>query len=252
MKQLTEMVAIEPLGDSGLIIRWGNRIDERVHRAVTAAVERLERQPIEGVVETVPGYASVAVHYDPVRVWKSRTGDERLHRTVFETMRRRIGRLLADMGPSEAADPAETRTVRIPVCYGGEYGPDLPDVAAHNGLSEEEVVAIHSGTIYTVYMIGFAPGFPYLGGMSERIAAPRRAEPRTLLPAGSVGIAGNQTGVYPLPTPGGWQLIGRTPVRLFRPESATPSLLRAGDRVEFVPISGEQYRDWPAEAHDGG
>jgi inhibitor of KinA len=133
--------------------------------------------------------------------------------------------------------------VDIPVCYGGDYGPDLDAVSFHTGLSTEEVVAIHGEPDYLVYMIGFAPGFPYLGGMSERLASPRRESPRAKIPPGSVGIAGSQTGVYPIETPGGWQLIGRTPLRLFRPERDEPSLLRTGDRVRFHAIERAEYRD---------
>ena len=135
----------------------------------------------------------------------------------------------------------DQRTVEIPVCYGGDYGPDLEFVAQHNSLTEEKVVAIHSAADYLVYMIGFAPGFPYLGGMSEQIAAPRRESPRLQIPAGSVGIAGAQTGVYPIETPGGWQLIGRTPLELFRPTEDPPTRLRAGDIVRFRPITSEEF-----------
>jgi inhibitor of KinA len=133
--------------------------------------------------------------------------------------------------------------VDIPVCYGGDFGPDLDAVSSHTGLSTEEVVAIHGEPDYLVYMIGFAPGFPYLGGMSERLASPRRESPRAKIPPGSVGIAGSQTGVYPIETPGGWQLIGRTPLRLFRPERDEPSLLRTGDRVRFQAIDRAEYGD---------
>lgn len=135
------------------------------------------------------------------------------------------------------------RTVSIPVCYGGEYGPDLEYVARHHNLTPEEVISIHSEGEYLAYMIGFAPGFPFLGGLSEKIATPRRPSPRTSIPAGSVGIAGMQTGVYPISTPGGWQLIGQTPIKLFLPEQNPPSLLQAGDIVKFEPISKEEYQE---------
>ncbi|MGV3465566.1 MAG: 5-oxoprolinase subunit PxpB, partial [Heyndrickxia sp.] len=141
----------------------------------------------------------------------------------------------------------ESRVVEIPVCYGGDFGPDLETVASMNGLSTEEVIQIHSSAEYTVYMIGFAPGFPYLGGMSEKIATPRLPSPRLKIPERTVGIAGNQTGVYPIETPGGWQLIGRTPIKLFRPQDEVPSLLHAGDKVRFKPISYEEYVEWEGE-----
>lgn len=139
------------------------------------------------------------------------------------------------------------RTVSIPVCYGGEYGPDLEYVARHHNLTPEEVISIHSEGEYLAYMIGFAPGFPFLGGLSEKIATPRRSSPRTSIPAGSVGIAGMQTGVYPISTPGGWQLIGQTPIKLFLPEQNPPSLLQAGDIVKFEPISKEEYQELQAK-----
>ena len=135
------------------------------------------------------------------------------------------------------------RTVSIPVCYGGEFGPDLEYVARHNNLTTDEVIHIHSSGEYLVYMIGFAPGFPFLGGLSPKIATPRRPSPRATIPAGSVGIAGMQTGVYPIETPGGWQLIGRTPQKLFLPNENPPSLLQAGDVVKFCPISFQEYQE---------
>lgn len=133
--------------------------------------------------------------------------------------------------------------IEIPVCYGEEFGPDLEFVANHNGLTPEEVIRIHSSAEYLVYMVGFAPGFPYLGGMPEAIAAPRRPSPRLAIPAGSVGIAGKQTGVYPIETPGGWQIIGRTPIALFVPDSNPPTILASGDRICFRPISRQEYME---------
>ena len=133
------------------------------------------------------------------------------------------------------------RIVEIPVLYGGEFGPDIEVVAQHNGLTVEEVIAIHAATDYPIYMIGFTPGFCYLGGLDRRIHAPRRKTPRTLLPGGSVGIAEAQTGMYPVDSPGGWQIIGRTPLRLFAPERENPFLYEAGDRIRFMPVTGEEY-----------
>jgi inhibitor of KinA len=141
----------------------------------------------------------------------------------------------------QASTPAAQRPIEIPVCYGGEFGVDLQFVAEHNGMTADEVVAIHCGATYRVHMLGFAPGFPYLGGMSERIATPRRNTPRLKVAAGSVGIAGPQTGVYPLETPGGWQIIGRTPLALFRPAENPPTLLSPGDFVRFRPITSEEF-----------
>lgn len=152
---------------------------------------------------------------------------------------------LLDMYESSASRQVEPsaadRIVHIPLCYGGEYGPDLSGLAFYHGLSEAEVIDLHTSRDYPVYMIGFAPGFPYLGGLDERLATPRRSVPRIQIPAGSVAIGGAQTGIYPLMTPGGWHVIGRTPLALFRPDADPPSLLQAGDIVRFVPIAPDEY-----------
>lgn len=234
-----------PLGDAGVLIQLGERMEEATHRLVMEAFRRLEADRFPGYIECVPAFASAAVHYNPMAVWNSRSKDERMHASVYETVCYRVEKLLGHMnaGGTESENEA-ARTVTIPVCYGGEYGPDLEGVAELCGRTSDEVVSLHSGADYLVYMIGFAPGFPYLGGMPQQIAAPRRRTPRTSIPAGSVGIAGGQTGVYPLATPGGWQLIGRTPIKLFLPEADTPSLLQAGDRIRFVPISEERLLSW--------
>lgn len=182
-------------------------------RALGAAVRELR-----GVTDVVPGFASLAVHFEPLVA-------------RGETVRTAIAGAVADPRP---APPPEAREILIPVRYGGADGPDLDEVARHHGLAPDEVIAIHAGATYLVHMIGFVPGFPYLGGLDPRIATPRRATPRTSVPAGSVGIGGAQTGVYSIASPGGWHLIGRTDVTLFDPARAEPSLLRVGDRVRFV------------------
>lgn len=144
---------------------------------------------------------------------------------------------------AEAASPVPSRNIHIPVCYGGAYGPDLEDVAAFHHMTEDDVIRIHTEPEYLVYMLGFCPGFPYMGGMDPRIATPRRQSPRLSIPAGSIGIAGEQTGGYPISTPGGWQLIGRTPVPMFRPWDETePTLLQAGDHVHFYAVSEEEFQ----------
>lgn len=234
---------ITPLGESCVLIRLGDSISVDIHNRVASAARMIEEQPFAGFIECVPAYASVAVYYDPIRVWRSRTGLEKSHETILMTVVERLRQKLIRLNEGHA-ERSEPRTVHIPVCYGGAYGPDLEVVAVHCGMTANEVIELHSGGSYLVYMIGFAPGFPYLGGLSKQLAAPRRGTPRTVIPAGSVGIAGNQTGVYPLATPGGWQLIGRTPVSLFRPWHERPSLLQAGDRIKFVPIAPEQYETW--------
>ncbi|WP_290584816.1 5-oxoprolinase subunit PxpB [Alicyclobacillus sp.] len=220
-----QTTAITPLGDSAAVVRLGETIDPETHRRVRRLERAIERAAPRWFVELVPAFTTVTVFYDPMRA-------------DFAQVEGWLARQVEALGDEPLPPPRE---VRIPVCYGGEFGPDLGEVAAHNGLTEDEVIFIHSQGAYVVYMIGFAPGFPYLGGMSERIAAPRRATPRVSIPAGTVGIAGMQTGVYPISTPGGWQLIGRTPIRLFRPEQDPPTLLSAGDIVRFEPISRETF-----------
>lgn len=214
-----------PAGDAALVVEFGNEIDEEINRRVRSLAYALEEKGAPGLAEVVPTYRSLLIHYDPLRLSCGELID--LVRSVLEK--------------SQEYPLPDPRTVEIPTLYGGEFGPDLPFVAEHNGLSVEEVIRIHSSTTYLVYMLGFSPGYTYLGGLPEEIATPRLATPRTLVPAGSVALAGRQTGVYPIATPGGWRLIGRTPLALFDPERDPPALLRAGDRVRFVPISEEEY-----------
>lgn len=218
---------IKPLGDTALRIELGEAISPEVNRRVRAACAGLERAAIPGVVEWVPDYTAVTVHYRPHAV---RFGD--LCRAVE-----------AAIGEGDTADAPPARVVTLPVHYGGEHGPDLGFVAEHRQLRVEEVIELHSGPEYLVYMIGFAPGFPYLGGLPERLATPRLEKPRLSVPKGSVGIGGSQTGVYSVASPGGWRLIGRTPVALYDPKREPPALLEAGDRVRFRPVSLTEYRE---------
>lgn len=213
-------------GDSALTVEFGNEISEEINGRVQALDDAIQKAGIPGVVETVPTYRSLLVCYDPCIVRQ-------------KALARAIARLADGLGSSSA--PAG-RIVEIPVCYGGEFGEDLPDVAAHAGLSEEEVVKIHSSRDYLIYMLGFLPGFAYLGGLDARIATPRLSTPRVKIPAGSVAIGGEQTGIYPIASPGGWRLIGGTPVRPYDPAREDPILYRAGDRIRFVPVSREEYQ----------
>lgn len=217
-----------PLGDASLLIELGHTIDAATHAQVRATFDALAAAAIPGIIDIVPAYTGVAVHYEPLMFADGSPYDD-VRRTLVEVL---------DGVDAHAAPVDTSRTVEIPVRYGGEDGPDLEHVASYAGLSPAEVVALHANAEYTVYMIGFTPGFPYLGGLPSRLATPRRASPRQAVPAGSVGIAGSQTGVYPLCTPGGWQIIGRTDERLFRPELDPPTLLRIGDRVRFLNVSG--------------
>lgn len=224
-----------PLGDAALVLEFGQAIDPATYRLIQAFSQVLAQHPPPGLREVIPAFATLTVYYDP---WVlSRIGAV----PPYEQMASALQSLLP-AAQAAAADYLPGPLVEVPVCYGGDFGPDLELVARHAQLPPEEVIARHAAPDYLVYMVGFVPGFPYLGGLDARLATPRRAQPRPLVPAGAVGIAGAQTGVYSLPTPGGWQLIGRTPRRLFDPARARPSLLQAGDRLRFVPISAAEFQ----------
>jgi inhibitor of KinA len=232
---------IIPLGDTALLLELGDKIDEKTHLRVQSACRALEAVPLPGVSECVPAYTSVTVFYNPVKVVQAGAPATE----IAEWLQARVAERIKNPPKMEKL---KLRTVYVPVCYGGEHGPDLAAVAKHAKLSPEEVIKRHSKAEYAVYLIGFAPGFPYLGGLPKELAAPRHAKPRMTVPPGSVGIAGDQTGIYPLSTPGGWNLIGRTPLRLFRPQEDPPVLLRAGDRVRFRPITAEEFAKQEAGA----
>jgi len=219
-------------GDRGLLVEYGEGIDPEVNRKVRAMAAVLDADRPTGISEVVPTYRSLLLVYDPLV-----TGPGRLEAT--------LAKLGARLDEIRIPEP---RTVTIPVCYGGELGPDLAFVAETHGLTEDEAVRLHTSTPYPIYMIGFTPGFPFLGGLPEQLHTPRLETPRTAVPAGSVGIANNQTGIYPVTSPGGLRLIGRTPVRLFDPERAEPFLYRAGDRIHFAAISREEYDRLAGEA----
>jgi inhibitor of KinA len=223
---LFEQPRISPLGDSALVIGVGDEIGEKTHDRVRALVHQLESNPPDAMIEYIPAFTSVTVIYDPLRA---------THNEFASRVEALIG------STTEELETIEARSIVVPVCYGGDFGPDLDSVSSAKDMTPDEVVAVHTEPEYLVYMIGFAPGFPYMGGMSERIATGRRDSPRKRIPAGTVGIAGRQTGIYSIESPGGWQLIGRTPLRLFRPEDEEPTLLRAGDRVRFESIDSDEY-----------
>ncbi|MFC3884620.1 5-oxoprolinase subunit PxpB [Bacillus songklensis] len=223
---------LSPLGDQAVIVEFGKNVTEEIQQNIQSFCTYLMDHPIEGMIEFVPAFTNVTIFYDP---WKV---SEQGKKQPYETFSKRVSDRLNSL---DFHQNIKRRIVDIPVCYGEDFGPDLEFVAKHNGMAEEDVIRIHSNGKYLVYMIGFAPGFPYLGGMSEKIAAPRKASPRKAIPAGSVGIAGAQTGIYPFETPGGWQLIGRTPLSLFQPDSTPPTLLQTGDIIRFAPISRAEF-----------
>ena len=233
---MTNGFAIVPAGDSALILEFpalDGRIDPAANRRAVAVAESLRGAGLAGVRDVVPTFHSVAVYFDPL----SADVDGVAARLEMEAVR-------PVPGPLVEASPL----VHIPVCYGGEFGPDLPAVAAFGRLAPAEVIALHAAETYQVCMLGFLPGFAYLATVNPRIAAPRLATPRVRVPQGAVGVAGQQTGIYPCETPGGWLLIGRTPLKPYDPVSTAPFLLKAGDRVKFHPIDPGQYNAWPRSA----
>ena len=215
-----------PAGDSVVVIEGPDRLDVEVNRRVIHLAAALQQSGLPGVRDVVPSFRSLAIYFDPLSI----------DRAALEAWA--AGEVQA---PSVGASPAAGSPIRVPVCYGGEHGPDLGDVAAFAEISEADVISLHAGRVYRVFMLGFLPGFAYLGAVDERIAAPRRRSPRVRVPVGSVGIAGVQTGIYPVESPGGWQLIGRTPTRPFDWRRVEPCLFRAGDEVEFYPITEAEW-----------
>lgn len=214
-------------GDRGLLMELSESIELETNQKIRALCIALEKSMPLGVLEVIPTYRSIVCIYDA-----GKTNPDKLQQE-----------LLAVYLALENAQPLKPDVVDLPVCYGGEFGIDLNRVADHNQLSAEEVIHLHSEPLYPVYMLGFTPGFPYLGGLSDRLHTPRLATPRSLVPAGSVGIANNQTGIYPIDSPGGWQLIGRCPYTLFDPHRENPFLIKAGDLLRFRPISTEEFEE---------
>jgi inhibitor of KinA len=234
----TKYPRILPAGDQALVVEFGNEISPNVNDRVYALAEQLSSNSPSWLGELVPTYRSLLIAYDGFQF-----GYDRVYEELSE---------LLSAGTGNTAGVGRSPVVyELPVAYGGQDGPDLAQVADHAGLTVEEVVSIHSSVSYRVFMIGFSPGFPYLGGIDTRIACPRLATPRTRVPAGSVGIAESQTGVYPNASPGGWQLIGRTPVRLFDVAAEPPSLLQPGHFVRFVSFSKDEMAEIEREIEQG-
>ena len=215
-------------GDSALVIEFGNEISVDINKKIRKMMDDIKKENIDGIVELVPTYCSLLINYDVLKID---------YNTLVEKLKTFLNNNL------ETAEGEEVTLIEIPTLYNDEVGPDLSYVAEHNKLSKEEVIKIHTGTDYLVYMLGFMPGFTYLGGMSEKIATPRLESPRLQIYPGSVGIAGKQTGMYPSMSPGGWRIIGRTPLKLYNPDSDTPVYISSGDYVRYVSISEEEYND---------
>jgi KipI family sensor histidine kinase inhibitor len=216
------------MGDRSLLVELGGEISPSVNHRVQELFAALDLHPVDGVRELVPSYRSLLVVYDPLNI---SLGD----------LKRRIRDTYQNLDQSELPEP---RTIDIPIVYGGEQGPDLESVAQYHHITPQAVIDYHTRPTYRVYMIGFTPGYPYLGEVPHAIATPRRKTPRILVPKGSVGIAKQQTGIYSVDSPGGWQIIGWTPVNLFDPQAQPPSLLMMGDRVRFQAISAQEASQW--------
>jgi inhibitor of KinA len=237
---------IVPLGDSALIVRVRGRFEDAPDQTLTEVLRtfrRLQDAAIPGVIELAPAYTTVAVFFDPTIV--AQEGPKPAEALDWLTGRVRAAVAPHMRGGRGRAAASAVRLVEIPVCYDPEFGFDLENVAHHAQVSSREVVDLHSAAEYRVSCIGFVPGFPFLAGLPRKLGTPRRATPRKEIPAGSVGIGGAQTGIYPLRSPGGWNLIGRTPLRLFDPAKNPPALLRAGDRVRFRVITREEFEIFP-------
>ncbi len=218
---------ILPTGDRALTVEFGNEIDEHINARLMGLIRYLSDERIKGIEEFVPSFRAVLIHYNPAI----------LSYAVME----KILKKALEIPFQESRH--NKRIVKVPVCYDKQFGPDIDDVAKHAGISVEEVIKIHTATPYLVYMLGFQPGFPYLGGLDERIHTPRLETPRIRLEAGSVGIGGGQTGLYPMESPGGWRIIGVTPVRCYNPEREKPIPYMAGDYIKFESISKEEFDD---------
>lgn len=215
----------QPASDRSLLVSFGQRVTPDAHERVRKLLRLLESKPVAGIRNLHPGYCSLLVEFDPLKL---------RHAELEAILRSYLERLATVQLP-------KPRDLEIPTCYGGEFGPDLDDVAALHGMTPAQAIELHASVIYVVYFLGFVPGFAYLGELPEALVTPRLPSPRRSTPPGSVGIAGKQTGVYPFAVPGGWRLIGRTPIEMFRPDRKNMSFLSVGDRVRFRPVSASRF-----------
>jgi len=220
------------MGDRGLLLEFGDKISHEVNERVRRVALAIQAEPIEGIIETVPTYRSLLIIYDPLTL-------------PLDQLKKRLQQIEEDLQEIPLPEPKLTR---IPAIYGGDYGPDLEFVAQYHRITQEEVIRLHCSKSYFIYMIGFMPGYPYMGELPETLLMPRLKTPRLSVPKGSVAIAQKQTGIYSMESPGGWHIIGRTPVELFDPERNPPALLQMGDMAQFYPISEEEFHGWNSQS----
>ena len=233
-------ISVEPFAEDAVLLRFGDGIDVATNARVHAAARALRAEHLAGIIDIAPAYATLLVRFDPFE-WLDDAGGRPLERIADALAKLNLGRRRDEEHNATGLEIEATRVVQIPVCYGDEYGPDLDAVAEHSGVAPGEVISRHTAADYSVAMLGFAPGFPYLLGLDPVLHAPRRSSPRTRVPGGSVAIGGAQTGIYPRELPGGWNLVGRTPLALFDPQREPPCLLAPGDGVRFRVIGADEF-----------
>lgn len=231
-----QKVQFIPLSECAVLLSFGHIIDKALHQKLVQVKKIIESKPFTGFSETVPAYNSLTVFYNPAAVKKTA---ETISASVIHQLK-----AITQAAEQSAAEKTAASTVTIPVCYGEEFGIDLPELSVQLNLSPQKIIELHTKQVYTVFMTGFTPGFPYMGILDEQLFTKRKAQPRISVAPGSVAIAGNQTGIYPLATPGGWNIIGRTPVSIFDAAKENPFLLKAGDTIQFKPVTKKEYEDW--------
>jgi inhibitor of KinA len=234
--QTNSTYTLFPLGDNAILIDFGNELNESINKKLLSIFQKIKNQNLPGVLDVVPAYSSLTIYYDVMKILE-KAGS----RSVFDFVANQVKKIIED---DTEILLEENRKISIPVCYDEEFGIDLTYLANEKNLSVKDVIHLHSSKTYRVYMIGFLPGFAYMGTVDQKIQIPRKENPRTKIDAGSVGIAGAQTGIYPLQSPGGWQIIGRTPLQLFNKEKTEPVLLQPGDEIKFFSISKDEFRNY--------
>ena len=234
----TTFGSILPLGDTALIINWSNVIDENINKKVLGLFQKLRSLSLNGIVDIVPAYCSLTIHYDVFTLRQTQKNDK----SVFENISYHIKKIIEE-DSDEPALPTISK-IKVPVCYAKKYALDINEIVKEKKISAEEIIRLHTARTYRVYMIGFLPGFAYMGEVDEKIIIPRKSQPRPVVEAGYVGIAGKQTGIYPLDSPGGWQIIGKTPLKLFNKEKDDAVLLQPGDEIEFYSITEDEFKDY--------